>query len=1158
MNFTNLLDGYDEYRQLRTAVEKGAVSATGLVGAAQAQFVYQLSHGKRAIVAAYSDMEARAVYSDIKFFDGNAVYFPPKDYVFYNIDATARDAERERLSAVDKLWREECVTVVTSIEALLSYTIPKERYEKCSFSVCTGEEAEISQISQRLLDMGYFKEDMVEGIGQFSVRGGIVDIFSPNYQNPVRIEFFDTEIDSVRMFDAMSQRTLENVERAEIIPCREAVMNEEDRKKLVAALRGEAKKLAKKGAEYEKLVENIEVDTELILQNGTITAIDRYVPLVYGGVPTLAEYLREGDFVFLAEPKRIAERVKSLGWEEGEQLSALRENGIPLISKYGYYGDYTKIKKIFASCRFVAINPLVHSNIDYKYSAVFNFKSGTTVSFHGKIDYLYEDLKRWAEEKYTVLLPAGNRSRGENLAGSINDKGIKCRYIGGGTEFCEGEVTVLKGELKKGFEYPTLKIVVISDKEIFEAKSSRKRRKKENTQRIKSYTDINPDDYVVHQSHGIGQYMGMHKMHVNGITKDYLKIQYHGTDVLYVPVEQMDFLYKYIGSTDKKVKVNSLGGTDWSKTKAKVKKSTDDMAKQLVALYAERQNGKGYAFSGDTPWQRDFEDKFLYTETEDQLRSIEEVKQDMEKPHPMDRLLCGDVGYGKTEVALRAAFKAAADSKQVAYLCPTTILAMQHYDTFCRRMEDFPIKVEMLSRFRTPKQQEEILKKLKSGEIDIIIGTHRLIQKDVKFRDLGLLIIDEEQRFGVSDKERLKELKKDIDVLSMTATPIPRTLHMSMINVRDMSLLEEPPENRYPVQTYVLEHDDEVIHDAIRREVARGGQVFYLYNRVRGIYRVAEGLKKAIPEANILVGHGKMNEEELEDIMYDMVEGRCDVLVCTTIIETGLDIPNANTIIIENADRMGLAQLYQLRGRVGRSNRSAYAYLTYRKDGTLTDVAQKRLRAISEFTEFGSGFKIAMRDLEIRGAGNILGAQQHGHMDAVGYDMYCKILKESVNTLQGRKEKEQEPAVIDVQIDAYIPEGYIKNVNHRIDVYKKISVIETEEDKAEMLDELIDRFGEPSKSVINLMDIALLKAWATELGFSEVSAKEGIVRLKPGEGFDDAGIVMDLIKTMPGEITISPSAQNPIITYRPKAKNKATDNIKFLLHHIFSLKNDKK
>ena len=586
-----------------------------------------------------------------------------------------------------------------------------------------------------------------------------------------------------------------------------------------------------------------------------------------------------------------------------------------------------------------------------------------------------------------------------------------------------------------------------------------------------------------------------------------------------------------------------------------MKKATDDMAKQLVALYAERQNMKGYAFSSDTPWQRDFEDTFLFTETEDQLRSIEEVKADMEKTRPMDRLLCGDVGYGKTEVALRAAFKAAADSKQVAYLCPTTILAMQHYDTFCKRMEDFPIKVEMLSRFRTPKQQEEILKKLKTGEIDIIIGTHRLIQKDVKFRDLGLLIIDEEQRFGVSDKERLKELKKDIDVLSMTATPIPRTLHMAMINVRDMSLLEEPPENRYPVQTYVLEHDDRVITDAIRREIARGGQVFYLYNRVRGIYRVAEGIKKAIPEANVLVGHGKMKEDELEDIMYDMVEGRCDVLVCTTIIETGLDIPNANTIIIENADRMGLAQLYQLRGRVGRSNRSAYAYLTYRRDGTLTDVAQKRLKAISEFTEFGSGFKIAMRDLEIRGAGNILGAQQHGHMDAVGYDMYCKILKESVGRISGNKEETREPAVIDIEADAYIPEKYIKNSNQRIDMYKKISVIESEEDKTEITDELIDRFGEPPRSVLNLIEIALVKSEATELGITEISAKAGIIRLRFEQRFADPALVMALIQEFPKEISVSPSAEKPMIIYRPKEKKNMLSNIKFLLHRMFSLKN---
>ena len=1154
MNFSDILNGYDEYKRLKANIDNAPLSVAGLVDAAQAQFIYQLSKEKRALILAYSDMEAKTIVSDLKFFDDDTIYFPPKDYVFYNIDATARDAERERLGIISKWTEKKDITVVTSVEAILSYTIPKDRFEKNCITVKIGDEFNIDEISELLVSNGYVKEDMVEGVGQFSVRGGIIDIFSPNSENPVRIELFDTEVDSIRSFDALSQRSLENCEKISVIPCREAIFDGKDIERVIEHLKNEVKKLARKKGDYEKLIGTLEGDIELFSENGTITAIDRYVPVIYERIPTFAEYIEKDDFVFLIEPKRIAERVKSLGWEEGEMIASLTENGILAGNKIGYFGDYQDIKDIFSSARMISLNPLNHSNIDYQYNAIFNFETRTTINFHGKVDYLYEDLEKWAKDKYTVLILAANRSRGENLSGSIREKGIACEYIHDKTEFKEGKVTVLKGELKKGFEYPSLKLVVISDKEIFNSKISRRRRKEENTNRIKSYTDINPGDYVVHQSHGIGQYMGINKMEINGVTKDYLKIQYHGTDILYVPVEQMESLYKYIGSTEKKVKVNSLNGSEWNKTKAKVKQATDDMAKQLVSLYAARENMQGHAFSSDTPWQREFEDTFLYTETEDQLRSIEEVKSDMEKTRPMDRLLCGDVGYGKTEVALRAAFKAVTDSKQVAYLCPTTVLAMQHYDTFCRRMADFPIKVEMLSRFRTPRQQEEILKKLKSGEIDIIIGTHRIIQKDIKFRDLGLLIIDEEQRFGVGDKERLKEHKKDIDVLSMTATPIPRTLHMAMISVRDMSLLEEPPENRYPVQTYVMEHDDGVINDAIRREIARGGQVFYLYNRVKGIYHVAEKIKKAIPDARVQVGHGKMNEDELEDIMYDMVEGKCDVLVCTTIIETGLDIPNANTIIIENADRMGLSQLYQLRGRVGRSNRSAYAYLTYRKDEMLTDVAQKRLRAISEFTEFGSGFKIAMRDLEIRGAGNILGAQQHGHMDSVGYDMYCKILKESVSKLQGSTEIGREPATLDIQVDAYIPERYIKNINHRIDMYKKISIIETEDERAEMIDELIDRYGEPPRSVMNLLEIALLKAQATELGIENISAKEGIIKFKFEVGMAEPAIIMGLVQKMPREISVSPNAEIPMITYKTKEKNKVLSNIKFILHEMFLLK----
>ncbi|MCH5185551.1 MAG: transcription-repair coupling factor, partial [Oscillospiraceae bacterium] len=725
-------------------------------------------------------------------------------------------------------------------------------------------------------------------------------------------------------------------------------------------------------------------------------------------------------------------------------------------------------------------------------------------------------------------------------------------------DFQNGEFVIFRVCLHKGFEYPDIGLVLISDRDILpqDKKRSERRSNIDNTKRLKSFNDINIGDYVVHRHHGIGRYVGIHQININNAVKDYLKIQYRGTDVLYVPVDQLDMLYKYTGSQNANVKINKLGGTEWQKTTSKVKKSTGELAINLVSLYAEREAGKGYAFSEDSFYQREFEDRFIYQETEDQLRSIREVKRDMESPKPMDRLLCGDVGYGKTEIAIRAAFKAASDSKQAAYLCPTTVLAMQQYENFCSRMEDFAINVEMLSRFRTPAQQKDILKRVKSGEVDILIGTHRILQKDVQFHDLGLLIVDEEQRFGVGDKEKLKDLKRNIDVLTMTATPIPRTLHMAMIDIRDMSVLSNPPENRYPVQTYVLEHNMTILADAMRKELARGGQVFYLYNRTEGIQRAAAEIQALIPEAKVDVGHGKMPEGRLEDIMYDMVNGNTDILVCTTIIETGLDIPNANTIIIEDADKMGLSQLYQLRGRVGRSNRSAYAYFTYKKDGILSDVAQKRLSAIKEFTEFGSGFKIAMRDLEIRGAGDILGARQHGHMDAVGYDMYCKLLKESIDEIKGGA-----PAVsgdidvtIELDVDAYIPDEYIRNHNQRIDMYKRIASIESEEDAVDVIDELTDRYGDIPKSAGNLIDIAYIKVLAKNAAVYNIEQKGSNVFLRFSPGTITMSTVAALVAALPSRILFNAS-ENPYLTYRTAGEtNKLLSNIKFMLQTINELK----
>ena len=1156
MNFRNLLSEYGEYSDFCAALKKGKtpISAAGIVESAAAQFIYETAVGKKTLIITYSDLEAKQMAENLNLYTDKVFMFPTKEYIFFDIDARDHNSEYQRLQTIYGIC-DDSFTIV-SLEALLEFTITPENFQKYTIHFSMDGEYELEELSEKLVKMGYSREEEVFGKGQFALRGGILDVFSPQCENPFRIEFFDTQVDSIREFDPMTQRSISNAIHADIIPCSETAGFNRD--ELISKLENELNKLRRRKTDVSKLTENIEKDTELLKNGAVLNSLCKYIGLIYDRIPTVLNYFDENSYFFLMEPKRISERAKSFEWEQGEIIDDLSQKELILPGYTQLWAKYSEIAVTLQKLPLISVSSLTHSSIDYTYNSIFNFSTRTTVSLHGQAEYLYEDLRMRQKENETVIVLASNRSRGENLAGTLNDKGIKCRYIHGDAEFEKGEIVILRGTAGKGFEYPELKFILISEQEIFEAaKKKRASRKVENASRLKSYTDINPGDYVVHRSHGIGKYLGIKKMSVGGITKDYLHIAYRGTDSLYVPVDQLDMLYKYSGATDKELRLNKLGGTEWNKTKQRVRASTKDMAKQLAALYAERERTKGHAYSSDTPWQREFEDTFPYQETEDQLRSIEEVKRDMESSKPMDRLLCGDVGYGKTEVAIRAAFKAAADSKQVAYLCPTTILAMQQYETFTKRMKNFPIKIEMLSRFRTAAEQKQILKKLKTGEIDIIIGTHRILQKDLEFKDLGLLIIDEEQRFGVAHKEKLKEMKKNVDVLSMSATPIPRTLHMAMVSVRDMSVLETPPENRYPVATYVLEFNADVVIDAIKKELSRGGQVFYLFNRVRGIYRVAEWIKSQLPDANVAVGHGKMKEDELEDIMYDMVNGDTDILVCTTIIETGLDIPNANTIIIEDSDRMGLAQLYQLRGRVGRSARSAYAYLTYKKDGSLSETAEKRLLAIREFTEFGSGFKIAMRDLEIRGAGDILGAEQHGHIDSVGYDMYCKILADSVKELQGENPDEDIATAVDIKIDAFIPERYIKSNNVRIDTYKRIAAIETEDDASEVTDELIDRFGDLPRAAVNLIEIAQIKALAHNIGITDVSHKDETVLFTFAENKLLPEYVQFVVKNYSRDIVIDASG-NPVIKYRVKNDKKLTGNIKFLLQQLNELHIDDK
>jgi len=1158
MNFLDVFHESAEFKKYKLSLESTPVSVAGVVESALAHFIYCSFDKKRKLVVMFSEDEAKNLYSDMKFFSDNVLYFPQREFVYYNIDALAHFNEHKRIDCLAALFDKNSeIMVITTLEALLSPTIPPELLKSEQILIKQGERYDVQKLSKKLVELGYTRDDVCEGCGQFSLRGGILDIYSPANDFPYRIEFFDDEVDSVRIYDYVSQRTLEMTDSACILPCREIIFNEEKRLEISNKIDDKLSKVNKKKVDFSELSKNIEADKEAIITGRELASLDKYYSFVYDKIYTILDYFDDDDMIFVYEPKRIAEKAKSLSWEEEEKLTELFESGMIISDGIGFSLPFDLFCEKSQRMCHISINSLNHSSISYKYKAIFDFKSRQTVSLHGKIDYLFSDLEQWQKDNATVVILAQNRGRGENIAGILQDHGIDAKFVNNKNSFEKGKVSVICGELKKGFEYPELGFVIISEREIFDTEKKRKKRKIENTKRLKSYSDINIGDYVVHQTHGIGRYEGIKRMVVAGISKDYLKIQYHGTDSLYVPVDQMDLLYKYVGNTDRELKLNKLNSGEWNKTKSRVKKATEDIAKQLVALYAERSEAKGFAFPDDGPWQRDFEDNFGFDETDDQLRSIEEVKADMESEKPMDRLLCGDVGYGKTEVAIRAAFKAAVNSKQVVYLCPTTVLAMQHYDTFKKRMEDFAIRVEMLSRFRTPTQQKKIIKDLKNGMIDIVIGTHRLLSKDIEFKDLGLLIIDEEQRFGVKHKEKLKELKKNIDVLSMTATPIPRTLHMSMINVRDMSVLETPPENRYPVQTYVMEYNEPILIDAMKRELSRGGQVFFLHNRVENIYAVANRIAQAIPDATVAVGHGKMNETELEDIMYDMVNGKTDILVCTTIIETGLDIPNANTIIINNADRMGLSQLYQLRGRVGRSNRSAYAYLTYKPEKVLSEVAEKRLRAIKEFTEFGSGFKIAMRDLEIRGAGNLLGAQQHGHMDAVGYDMYCKILKESVDEICNNEVADELTTSVDFAVDAFIPEQYIKNQNLRIDIYKKIASICCEADMTEVVDEITDRFGDAPKAVMNLINIAYLKALANSTGIVDINAKKTTVTLRFDKAHITPELCVELLCRMPGKITVSSSAE-PTLIYRNTEPENLFSNIKFVLQTIIGLKNEQK
>ena len=1066
------------------------------------------------VVVTHSDVDAKNLYEDLSFYTTDVFYFPVREVVFYNVDAISGDLRWARLKVIKEiLQNERKKIIVTSIDALTSLYTPKEYYLRYSMIIKTGDDIDLKEISKSLLQCGYERVEVVEGKGEFSFRGGILDVFPPTSAYPYRVELFGDEVDSIRTFNTESQRSIEKVEEFSIFPSKEVIVDDECRSRAVQNINEELKKvIANVSKENKESVEKIKgiVGKNIELLNNTyyFETIDSYLPFFYEKLDSFFDYLQGYTFV-VDDFKRSSGKMESIYYEFNENYMSFLQRGDILPSQNSLLLNKGELESKLENSSLITLSSFLNKSDGLFNTVDIGFEEVTLNKYNGQLNMLIEDIQERKEKKYKTVILAGTRPRGERLVKTLMEKGIFSTYKDSIDKIEAGEVVITFGNLLRGFDYPELELSIISDKDIFgetRRKRSGKAVRKKGVAKITSFAELKPGDYVVHANHGIGVYKGIKQMAAGGTTRDYLDIVYDKGDKLYVPVDQLDLVQKYIGSEGNSPKINKLGGAEWQKAKAKARKSINEIAQDLVKLYAARATLKGHSFGKDTEWQRQFEDEFPYEETLDQLASLEEIKRDMESDKPMDRLLCGDVGYGKTEVAIRAAFKAVMDGKQVAFLVPTTILADQHYNNFIKRFSDFPIKIDMISRFRTPKQQKATLQALKEGNVDILIGTHRLVSKDIVFKDLGLLIVDEEQRFGVAQKEKIKGMKKNVDVLTLSATPIPRTLHMSLTGVRDISVIETPPEDRYPIQTYVVEQNDQLIRDAILREIGRGGQVYFVYNRVESIDSMANYIRDLVPECKVGIMHGQMTEKELETEMIAFMNKEYDVLVCTTIIETGIDISNVNTMIVHNADKMGLSQLYQLRGRVGRANRIAYAYFIYTKDKILTEVAEKRLKALKDFTELGSGFKIAMRDLEIRGAGNMMGSSQHGHMASIGYDLYCRMLEDTIKLIKGEIENEPIETSVDIKVDAFIPSSYITDEIQKIEVYKKIAAIENINDFMDIKSELEDRYSSIPDSVYNLMDIAYIKSICKGLYIEDIkeTAKELRFKFVKGyKGFED-------------------------------------------------------
>ena len=1041
--FLTPLQGFAEFEQIKekSKTNKGILQVSGCMESQKSHLMYGLSGiAPYRLILAEDERRAREIYEDYRFYDRKVYSYPAKDLLFFQADIHGNLLIRQRMKVIKALLEEKELTVVTSIDGCMDFLESLEKIKEQLIHYESDSTVDTEQLKNQLVALGYERVGQVEMPGQFSVRGGIVDIYCLTEENPWRIELWGDEIDSIRSFDPESQRSLENLEELTIYPA-----------------------------------------VEHIGDKDMVSFLD-YFP-------------EERTIIFLDEPNRLTEKGGAVE-EEYRQSRMHREEKGSRNQPENWLCSFEQLQKELNKRNCISVCALEPKQAGWKVREKFYLEVKSISAYNNSFELLVKDLHQYKKQGYRIALLSGSRTRAERLAKDLQEEGLAAFYGQDyDREICPGEIMVVYGHAKKGFEYPLIKFAVMTESDIFGQEQKKKKKKNYSGSRIQDFAELSIGDLVVHEKHGLGIYRGIEKVEVDRIVKDYIKIEYRGGSNLYIPATQLDCLQKYSGADASKApKLNKLGTQEWNKTKSKVRGAVKNIAKELVELYAVRQEKEGYVCGPDTVWQREFEEMFPYEETEDQLSAIEDAKRDMESTRIMDRLICGDVGYGKTEVALRAAFKEVQESRQVAYLAPTTILAQQIYNTFVQRMKEFPVRVELLCRFRTPAQQKKAIEDLKKGQVDVIIGTHRILSKDVQFKNLGLLIVDEEQRFGVTHKEKIKQLKKDVDVLTLTATPIPRTLHMSLIGIRDMSVLEEPPMDRMPIQTYVMEYDEETVREAINRELRRGGQVYYVYNRVTDIADVALRIAKLVPDARVDFAHGQMSERELENVMYSFVNGDIDVLVSTTIIETGLDISNVNTMIIHDSDRYGLSQLYQLRGRIGRSNRTAYAFLMYRKNVMLKETAEKRLAAIREYTDLGSGFKIAMRDLELRGAGNLLGAQQHGHMNAVGYDLYCKMLNEAVKEAKGIHTMEDFETSVDLNVDAYIPDSYISNEFQKLDIYKRIAGIETQQDYDDMLEELLDRFGEPGKAVLNLLAIAKLKAIAHQGYVTEIKQTGKTVR----------------------------------------------------------------